>query len=77
MNRRENRPLAFRRAVSLLRGSENDTIRGLALKLLVVLQNYCKTNPGLEGYIRICYASKYEQLAEALERMEKAFAVKG
>ena len=26
-----------------------------------------------EGYIRICYASRYEQIAEALERMKKAF----
>lgn len=29
-----------------------------------------------EGYIRICYASKYEQLQEALARMEKAFGTK-
>ena len=31
---------------------------------------------GGEGYIRICYASKYEQLQEALARMEKAFGLK-
>lgn len=31
---------------------------------------------GGEGYIRICYASKYEQIKEALERMEKAFGLK-
>ena len=29
-----------------------------------------------EGYIRICYASRYEQIAEALERMKKAFGTK-
>ena len=29
-----------------------------------------------EGYIRICYASKYEDIKEALERMERAFGTK-
>ncbi len=29
-----------------------------------------------EGYIRICYASKYEDIKEALNRMEKAFGTK-
>lgn len=29
--------------------------------------------PHGEGYIRICYASKYENIKEALDRMEKAF----
>lgn len=32
--------------------------------------------PDGEGYIRICYASKYEQIQEALERMECAFGTK-
>ena len=32
--------------------------------------------PDGEGYIRICYASKYEDVAEALRRMEKAFGTK-
>ena len=32
--------------------------------------------PHGEGYIRICYASKYEQIEEALARMEKAFGTK-
>ncbi len=31
---------------------------------------------GGEGYIRICYAATYEKLAEALERMKKAFGTK-
>lgn len=31
---------------------------------------------GGEGFIRICYASKYEQLAEALRRLEAAFGKK-
>lgn len=32
--------------------------------------------PDGEGYIRICYASKYEKIAEALQRMEQAFGTK-
>ena len=32
--------------------------------------------PGGEGYLRICYASRYEQLKEALERLEQAFGTK-
>ena len=32
--------------------------------------------PDGEGYIRICYASKYEDIKEALNRMEKAFGTK-
>lgn len=32
--------------------------------------------PDGEGYIRICYASKYERLREALERMEQTFGTK-
>jgi len=31
---------------------------------------------GGEGYVRICYASKYEQLCEALARLESAFGRK-
>ncbi len=32
--------------------------------------------PDGEGYIRICYASKYEHIAEAVERMRHAFGAK-
>jgi aminotransferase len=32
--------------------------------------------PDGEGFIRICYASKYEDIKEALSRMEKAFGIK-
>lgn len=32
--------------------------------------------PDGEGYIRICYASKYEDIREALRRMEAAFGLK-
>lgn len=32
--------------------------------------------PDGEGYIRICYASKYEDIKEALTRMERAFGTK-
>ena len=48
----------------------------------ILEQTHVVTSPGSafgpdgEGYIRICYASKYEQLAEALSRMEKAFGTK-
>ncbi|MBQ2773395.1 MAG: hypothetical protein IJF45_03500 [Clostridia bacterium] len=31
---------------------------------------------GGEGFIRICYASKYEQLSKALTRLESAFGRK-
>ena len=31
---------------------------------------------GGEGYIRICYASKYEDIKEALRRMKEAFGTK-
>ena len=29
--------------------------------------------PDGEGYLRICYASKYEQIVEALDRLKAAF----
>lgn len=32
--------------------------------------------PDGEGYIRICYASRYEDIAQAMERMKKAFGAK-
>ena len=32
--------------------------------------------PDGEGFIRICYASKYEDIQEAISRMEKAFGTK-
>lgn len=32
--------------------------------------------PDGEGYIRICYASRYEDICEALDRMRKAFGTK-
>lgn len=32
--------------------------------------------PGGEGFLRLCYANSYEDLEEALERMQKAFGVR-
>ena len=32
--------------------------------------------PDGEGFLRICYASKYEDIAEALRRMREAFGTK-
>lgn len=49
---------------------------------LILEKTHVVTAPGStfgeggEGFIRICYASKYEQIKEALERMEKAFGLK-
>ena len=48
----------------------------------ILEKNHVVTSPGSafgpdgEGYIRICYASSYENVAEALRRMEKAFGLK-
>ena len=49
---------------------------------LILEKTHVVTAPGSafgeggEGFIRICYASKYEQIKEALERMERAFGLK-
>ena len=32
--------------------------------------------PGGEGYIRICYAQSYENILEAMNRLEAAFGLK-
>jgi len=48
----------------------------------ILEKTHVVTSPGSafgpcgEGYIRICYASKYENICEALKRMEAAFGVK-
>ena len=48
----------------------------------ILEKTHVVTSPGSafgdfgEGYLRICYASKYEQICEALERMERAFGRK-
>ena len=49
---------------------------------LILEKTHVVTSPGSafgeggEGYIRICYASEYEKLKEAIERMKKAFGTK-
>ena len=48
----------------------------------ILKKTHVVTAPGVafgpdgEGYIRICYASEYEKISEALERMENAFGLK-
>ncbi len=48
----------------------------------ILEKTHVVTSPGSafglhgEGYIRICYASKYEEIKEALHRMKEAFGVK-
>jgi len=56
--------------------SSAETAEYILEKTHVVTSPGSAFGPDGEGYIRICYASKYEQLAEALERMEKAFGTK-
>lgn len=56
--------------------SSTETAEYILEKTHVVTSPGSAFGPDGEGYIRICYASKYEQIAEALERMEKAFGTK-
>lgn len=59
-----------------------DSIDKIILKILAKNAEASATEIGSafgdggEGYIRICYASKYEQLQEALARLEAAFGKK-
>ena len=53
-----------------------ETAEYILKKTHVVTSPGSAFGPDGEGYIRICYASKYEQIAEALARMEKAFGTK-
>ncbi|MBE5782211.1 MAG: pyridoxal phosphate-dependent aminotransferase [Clostridiales bacterium] len=56
--------------------SSAETAEYILEKTHVVTSPGSAFGPDGEGYIRICYASKYEQIQEALRRMEKAFGVK-
>ena len=56
--------------------SSVETAEYILEKTHVVTSPGSAFGPDGEGYIRICYASKYEDIAEALERMEKAFGTK-
>ncbi|MBP3332484.1 MAG: pyridoxal phosphate-dependent aminotransferase [Clostridia bacterium] len=56
--------------------SSVETAEYILEKTHVVTSPGSAFGPDGEGYIRICYASKYEDIAEALERMKKAFGTK-
>lgn len=56
--------------------SSRETAEYILEKTHVVTSPGDAFGPNGEGYIRICYASKYEDIKEALNRMEKAFGTK-
>ena len=56
--------------------SSCETAEYILEKTHVVTSPGSAFGPDGEGYIRICYASKYEDIKEALERMEAAFGLK-
>jgi len=56
--------------------SSRETAEYILEKTHVVTSPGDAFGPDGEGYIRICYASKYEDIKEALNRMEKAFGTK-
>lgn len=56
--------------------SSNEAAEYILEKAHVVTAPGSAFGPDGEGYIRICYASKYEDIQEALRRMEAAFGRK-
>lgn len=56
--------------------SSEETAEYILEKTHVVTAPGSAFGPDGEGYIRICFASKYEQLSEALRRMREAFGTK-
>lgn len=56
--------------------SSTETAEYILEKTHVVTSPGSAFGPDGEGYIRICYASKYEDISEALIRMKKAFGNK-
>ena len=56
--------------------SSADAAEYILEKTHVVTSPGSAFGPDGEGYIRICYASKYEKIAQALQRMEQAFGTK-
>ena len=56
--------------------SSRETAEYILEKTHVVTSPGDVFGPDGEGYIRICYASKYEDTKEALRRMEEAFGKK-
>lgn len=56
--------------------SSAETAEYILEKTHVVTSPGSAFGPDGEGYLRICYASKYEQIKEALDRMRAAFGTK-
>lgn len=56
--------------------SSVETAQYILEKAHVVTSPGSAFGPSGEGYIRICYASKYETITEALKRLENAFGLK-
>ncbi|MBE7053177.1 MAG: pyridoxal phosphate-dependent aminotransferase [Ruminococcaceae bacterium] len=56
--------------------TSQETAEYILEKAHVVTSPGSAFGPDGEGYIRICYASKYEDIKEALKRMENAFGLK-
>lgn len=56
--------------------SSAETAEYILEKTHVVTSPGSAFGPDGEGYIRICYASKYEDIEEALHRIQKAFGTK-
>ena len=56
--------------------SSDETAEYILEKTHVVTSPGSAFGPYGEGYLRICYASEYERLREALDRMERAFGRK-
>jgi len=56
--------------------SSAETAEYILEKTHVVTSPGSAFGPDGEGYLRICYASKYEQIKEALDRMKAAFGTK-
>ncbi|HHW30733.1 MAG TPA: pyridoxal phosphate-dependent aminotransferase [Clostridiaceae bacterium] len=56
--------------------SSEKTAEHILEKTHVVTSPGSAFGPGGEGYIRICYASRYEDIQEALRRLEEAFGTK-
>lgn len=62
--------------VSAFGATSQETAVQILEKTHVVTAPGSAFGPGGEGFLRICYAGAYEKLAEALERMRRAFGEK-
>ena len=62
--------------IAALRMSSVEAAEYILEKTHVVTSPGSAFGPDGEGYLRICYASKYEDIFEALRRMEATFGTK-